>query len=80
MHQVGDDFNVSLNNFISVSTGVSQTPVVSYVNEVRTVETTATQRDHPRNSAHSWGTATQERLSRLAMRLTSRDAQKNSGR
>lgn len=80
MHQVGDDFNVSLNNFISVSTGVFQAPVVSYVSEVKTFETTALQRKNPRTSAHTWASATQERISRLAMQLNSRRAQKNGGR
>ena len=80
MNQVGDDFNVSLNNFISVSTGVTQAPVVSYVNEVKTFETTTPQREYPRKRAHSWATATQEGLSRLAMHLNSRGAQKDGGR
>lgn len=80
MHQVGDGFDVSLNNFISVSTGATKAPVVSFENRVKALETTAGSKKHSRKSTRGWELATLERLSRLVIRLTWRDARKNGGR
>lgn len=81
MHQVGDDFDVSLNNFISVATGVSMTPVVSYVNEVEKVNATATNREENKRRGHRlWTCVNNGELSRLTVLFTVRKARKNGGR
>ena len=81
MHQVGDDFDVSLNNFISVATGVSTTPVVSYMNEVEKVNATATNREeNKRRGNRLWTCVNNGELSRLTVRFTVRKARKNGGR